>query len=134
MTDVPDFTVAVCTRGRPEKVRAALDSLANQRDSAFPVVVVDQSRPPDPELARRPEDDPNLTVIPDSGTGLSRARNIALRAARTEWIAFLDDDCLVEPDFGASLRAEIESHAEADWVGGHVGEHATPGGDYPPVS
>jgi GT2 family glycosyltransferase len=133
MTDAP-FTVAVCTRGRPDKVRAALDSLASQRDSQFQVIVVDQSRPPDPELARQAEDDPRLSVIPDSGTGLSRARNIALRAAGTEWIAFMDDDCLVEPDFAAALRAEIEAHGEADWVGGHVGEHAPPDEDYVPVS
>jgi GT2 family glycosyltransferase len=134
MTGTTSFTVAVCTRGRPEKVRAALDALADQADREFPVVVVDQSRPPDTELERRASEDDRLTLVPDDGMGLSRARNLALGAADTEWIAFVDDDCLVEPGFAAALREELGSHPEADWLSGNVAEHHSPEGEYLPVT
>jgi GT2 family glycosyltransferase len=134
MTETSSFTVAVCTRGRPEKVRAALDALWRQEGAEFPILVVEQSRSPDPELARRAAGERRLTVIPDDGAGLSRARNLALRAASTEWIAFVDDDCLVEPGFARALAEELSAHPEADWVSGDVAEDGPPRADYVPVT
>ena len=123
-----DFTVAVCTRGRPDKLRATLDAL--ERERSFPVLVVDQSDVPDGEL----EDRPGVRVIHDEGRGLSRARNVALRAVDSEWIVFVDDDCLVEPGFARALREELTAHPDADYLSGEVGEHEPWGGDYPPVT
>ena len=115
----PTLTVAVCTRGRPEQVRATLDAL----DAGAPgvaLLVVDQGPEPAAALAERAAADGRLRVVHDSGRGLSRARNLALAAARSEWIAFVDDDCLVAADFGAALLAEIAAHPTADWIAGDV--------------
>ena len=131
MTDAStsaDFTVAVCTRGRPDKLRATLDAL--EREGPFPIVVVDQSEVPDSDLAQRA----GVQVIRDHGRGLSRARNLALRAVDSEWVVFVDDDCLVQPGFAAALREELASHPQAELVTGDVGEHHSRGGDYPPVA
>jgi glycosyltransferase involved in cell wall biosynthesis len=46
-----DFTVAICTRNRPDQVRATLAALAAQTDPRFPLLVVDQSDEVDPEVA-----------------------------------------------------------------------------------
>jgi GT2 family glycosyltransferase len=128
----PTVTLAVCTRGRPEQVRATLDAL-DRGAAGLPLVVVDQGDEPSAELAARAERSARMRVIPDSGRGLSRARNIALRAAETEWVAFVDDDCLVAPDFGAALLAECAAHPGADWIAGHVGGDAGDG-DLPAVT
>jgi GT2 family glycosyltransferase len=116
----PTLTVAVCTNGRPDKVRATLDAL-DRGAPDLPLLVVDQGPHASDALARRAEHDARLRVLHDKGRGLSRARNLALSRAETDWIAFVDDDCLVEPDFGAALAAEIAAHPDADWVAGHVG-------------
>lgn len=126
------LTVAVCTRGRPDKVRATLDAL-DRGAAEVPLIVVDQGDEPSRELAARAEGDARLRVIHDDGRGLSRARNIASRAADGEWIAFVDDDCLVTPDFAAALIAEIRAHPEADWIAGDVAGDAGPG-DLPLVT
>jgi GT2 family glycosyltransferase len=115
----PTLTVAVCTRGRPEKVAAALDALERGAPD-LRVIVVDQGDAPEPALARRAERDGPLRVLHDGGRGLSRARNIALRAADSDWVAFVDDDCLVAPDFGAALAAELSAHPDVDWIAGDV--------------
>jgi O-antigen biosynthesis protein len=130
---VATVTVAVCTRGRPEHVRTTLDAL-DRGAPDLPLIVVDQGDGPAAVLAARAERSPRVRVIHDRGRGLSRARNIALRAAASEWIAFVDDDCVVEPDFGAALLAECAAHSEADWIAGHVGAGGDRDGDLPPVT
>jgi glycosyltransferase involved in cell wall biosynthesis len=128
----PTLTVAVCTRGRPDKVRATLDAL-DRGAPGTPLIVVDQGEQPEPALARRASESARMRVIHDSGRGLSRARNIALRATDTEWIAFVDDDCLVAPDFASALTAELIGHPSADWVAGHVEGNGSEG-DLPLVT
>lgn len=115
----PTLTVAVCTRGRPDKVRATLDAL-DRGAPDVPLLVVDQGAAPDAALAERAAGGGRLRVIHDAGRGLSRARNLALAAADGDWIAFVDDDCLVAEDFAAALLAEIAAHPEADWIAGDV--------------
>jgi GT2 family glycosyltransferase len=129
------LTVAVCTRGRPDKVRATLDAL-DAGAPGVPLLVVDQGTAPDRALAERAAGDTRMRVIHDSGRGLSRARNLALAATESDWIAFVDDDCLVAADFGAALLAEIAAHPAADWIAGDVraGRSAPVGGDLPPVT
>lgn len=131
----PILTVAVCTRGRPDKVRATLDALAAGAPGV-PVLVIDQGAAPDGALAERAGADARLHVIHDAGRGLSRARNLALSAAEGDWIAFVDDDCLVAEDFGAALLAEIAAHPTADWIAGDVraGRSARGDDDLPPVT
>lgn len=131
----PTLTVAVCTRGRPELMRATLDAL-DAGAPGVPLVVVDQGDAPDRELERRAAGDGRLRVLHDRGRGLSRARNLALGAAATDWVAFVDDDCVVAADFGAALAAELRSHPYADWVAGDVraARAAALDGDLPDVT
>jgi GT2 family glycosyltransferase len=121
----PTLTVAVCSNGRPDKLRATLDAL-DRGAPGVPLVVVDQGTEPSKELTLRAQGDPRLHVLRDGGRGLSRARNLALRSVDSDWIAFVDDDCLVAPDFGTALRHELAAHRDADWIAGHV---AGEGGD-----
>jgi hypothetical protein len=95
-------------------------------------VVVDQSGVQDAGLERRARDG-ELAVIRDSGRGLSRARNQALAAASSAWIAFVDDDCTVETGFGHALAGELRSGPEVDWLSGHVAG-AGADGDLPAVT
>ncbi len=97
------------------------------------MVVVDQGEAPSPELKARAAADPRLTVLHDRGRGLSRARNIALAHVDSDWLAFVDDDCLVATDFGAALLAETAAHPDADWIAGDV-RAAGDASDLPPVT
>jgi glycosyltransferase involved in cell wall biosynthesis len=129
----PSLTVAVCTRGRPDQVRATLDAL-DRGAPGVPVIVVDQGPAPERELAERGRRDSRLRVLHDDGRGLSRARNLALRAAETDWIAYVDDDCLVAADFGEALAAELREHPDVDWVAGNVDGNEAAADDLPPVT
>lgn len=55
----------------------------------------------DPSLSRR------IEVIPGGGNGPAAARNAGWRRSRAEWIAFLDDDVVVDSGWYRDLRIDL---------------------------
>ena len=128
------FAVAIATRNRAGHLARTLDALDAQTDADFTITVVDQSDAPDPELERRAAESDRLRVIDDDGRGTSRARNVAWRETDSQWIAYLDDDCLPEPDWASELRTVLASDPPVEFVSGHVGGEEPGGGDYVAVT
>ena len=50
-------------------------------------------------------DDARITYVEETARGLSHARNAGIRAARGEFLAFIDDDIVVDPRWMASMRS-----------------------------
>jgi GT2 family glycosyltransferase len=115
----PWLTAVVCTRDRPRRLDATLDALTAERADGLTIVVVDQGETLDSALDRRAVAR-ELELVRDAGHGLSRARNLAARCASTQWLAFVDDDCVVEPGFASAARAVVDGHPEAVFVSPHV--------------
>lgn len=92
-TTGPLVTAVIPTRNRPELVvRAARSALAQSYTPLEVVVVVDG---PDPrtEAALSQISDERLRVVClTESVGGSDARNVGVKNAKGEWIAFLDDD------------------------------------------
>ncbi len=130
------FTVAIPTRDRSALLACTLDALETQQAGVPQVVVIDQSDLPDAALRERAESGDWLTVVADDeGRGLSRARNVAWRAIESEWIIYLDDDAVPDPDWSQEITLALRSHPEADLVTGHVFDpNAEARGDYLAVS
>ncbi|HVS32783.1 MAG TPA: PIG-L family deacetylase [Thermoanaerobaculia bacterium] len=95
-------TVVVRTKDRPALLREALGSIAAGQYPAEVVVVNDGGSPPDPG--------DGVTVV-DHGSprGRSEAMNSGVRAARTRFIAFLDDDDLFYPEHLPALGAAVSA-------------------------
>jgi GT2 family glycosyltransferase len=98
-----ELTIAVCTRERPESLRSCLERIRLGVDNRHEVLVVDNAPVSDgtervvDELA---QDGMRIRRVVEGAPGLSRARNLALREANTEYLAYTDDDTL--PDVGWS--------------------------------
>ena len=93
MSDQPLVSAVIPTHNRPELVVRAAKTALNQTHPNMEVVVVVDG--PDDSTSKA------LSAIPDSrlrvvtlpsSQGGSGARNAGVRAAKGEWIAFLDDD------------------------------------------
>jgi GT2 family glycosyltransferase len=55
--------------------------------------------------------------------GLSLARNLGLREAKSEIVAFADDDVYFEPGWLDAIVAAFRDHPDADCIGGHTTPH-----------
>ena len=99
MTLVPEVSVVVPTRFRPELVTRAVRGVLAQTMADLEVVVVVDG--PDDEtaaaLAAVGDDRIRVLVQPVKG-GAPHARNVGARAARGRWTAMLDDDDEWLPD------------------------------------
>jgi len=100
MNSAPVVSVVVATRERPMLAERALASIASQTFQDFETIVVDDGST---ELARHSYRQIcerygerfrfHATVPPESlGSGPAAVRNRGIRAARGDYVAFLDDD------------------------------------------
>jgi GT2 family glycosyltransferase len=113
------FSVVIPTRGRPAQLKRCLAALANlDTAAAFEVVVVDDGG----TLDLRREDSAGLEhveVVRRAQAGPAAARNAGVAAASGDWIAFVDDDCRVEPGWLTALGDALAAHPH-DAVAGKV--------------
>ncbi|MGY1779832.1 HAD-IIIA family hydrolase [Geodermatophilus sp. SYSU D01036] len=99
-------TVVVPTIGRPS-LDVLLDALAAMPGPRPAELVVVDDRPAGSPLAVDRPGLPPVRVVRTGGGGPARARNLGWRTARTEWIAFLDDDVVPDPDWYERLAQDL---------------------------
>ncbi len=108
-------TVAICTRGRPEVLDACLAALARSDGGITEVLVVDNA--PTDDAARRVAEKWGARYCVEPRSGLSRARNTAVRQSMGEVVAYLDDDCVPEPGWARALLRPFVNDAVYAAVG-----------------
>jgi glycosyltransferase involved in cell wall biosynthesis len=98
-------------------VAEALESAFAQTFRDFEVVVVNDGSPDTPALERAlaPYLD-RITYVRQENRGLSGARNTAIRHARGRFVALLDSDDVLEPDYLAVQVAAIDGDPPLDVV------------------
>jgi len=63
---------------------------------------------------------PGLRRIAEPRQGLTPARQCGVRASTADWVAFVDDDCILAPDWIAGALRFAAAHPEAGGFGGRV--------------
>jgi glycosyltransferase involved in cell wall biosynthesis len=119
-----DLTVCICTHNRPRYVRDCLDGLGRQTISRdrFAILIVDSASSPGPAnelatLAARHD----ARLIRLDRPGVSLARNAGAWAARTCFIAYIDDDAIPAPDWlDAILTAIAKPGRRPALIGGRI--------------
>lgn len=104
------FSVIVPTRGDSAKLLPLLDALARQtfpRDR-FEILISFDGAAPAPEISRKLTEASARALEAGARRGPGAARNLAARAARGDYLAFTEDDCLPAIDWlkDAALRLE----------------------------
>lgn len=117
LANAPFISVVVCTRDRPEQIKKCLNRLAGQQYPRFEVVVVDNAPTSDAlryVVEEHASDRVEFRYCVEPLPGLSWARNAGIAAAKSDIIAFLDDDD--EPD-EYWLAQVADGFARGDRVG-----------------
>jgi glycosyltransferase involved in cell wall biosynthesis len=105
-----ELTAIVATRDRPDKLAACLQALHRQRtDISLDILVVDDRSRDPAAVAHAVATAPGARLLAVSTPGISSARNTGVLAARTDYLAFTDDDCLVQPGWGRALLERLRA-------------------------
>lgn len=130
---LPDTSLIICTRNRPELLAAALASVLRGAQVPAEIVVIDQSDHPALTLTAQIPAGCDVRHVPSKTAGVSRARNEATRLARHSTLVFTDDDVIAPGAwFGTLVQALADAPPGTVVVGRVVpGEPETPGGFVP---
>jgi glycosyltransferase involved in cell wall biosynthesis len=113
----PTVSIVIPTFNRLKYLRLAIDSVFAQTFEAWELIVADDGSDGETlayliSIAQRP----GVKLLQLSHTGNPGAvRNVALRAARGEYIAFLDSDDVWVPEKLALQIASLQAHPERGW-------------------
>jgi len=112
---LPATSLIICTRNRPQLLSDTVDSVLTGHVVPTEIVIIDQSTQPHSSLATiKPDRACAFHYVWSHSMGLSRSRNEGLAAAHHEWIAILDDDMYIHPDwFGTLMQTLIEAGPRA---------------------
>ena len=88
-----ELSVIICTSGRPESLKKALQSLKQQSFEDFETLIMRESP-------------------------LVKARDLGWRKAKGEIVAWIDDDVILDKDWAKNLTAIFQDHPEAGGVSG----------------
>jgi glycosyltransferase involved in cell wall biosynthesis len=124
MSERVDVSVVMSTYNGAAVLPEALDSIVNQvaHDLAYEVIVVDNNsndgtRAVIESYAAR---HPRLRYVFEPRQGVSYGRNAGIVQAQGPILAFFDDDVFVSPDWLTTIKATMDEHPEAGFIGGKV--------------
>jgi len=115
-----DVSLIIPSRERPQLLLDAVRSVLAGDALPAEIVVVDQSRAPNRELAELER----VVYVPSRSVGLSAARNLGIGASHHAVLVFLDDDMLVDRGWLRAIVAELRRRGPGWTVTGQVLEGA----------
>jgi len=105
----PQVTVAVCTHDRAYSIGRTLESLRQQSYPNLEVLVIDNRPSSDSTEWLVRTRYPDFHYIREDRIGLDWARNRAISEARSEIIAFIDDDTIADPLWAQALVSAFDT-------------------------
>ena len=93
----PSITIVICTRRRSKALRACLGAIAKMHRAPDEIIVVDNS--PGDEDTKAVAIDFRALYLIEPIAGLSRARNLGMESAKSEIVAYIDDDAVPHEDW-----------------------------------
>jgi hypothetical protein len=106
---MPKVSVIIPTYNRSQSVREAIESVLAQTYRDHEVIVVDDGSADDTPAVLGSFGD-RIKAIRQANAGVSAARNAGIRAARGDWLAFLDSDDLWVPGKLERQMADVAAY------------------------
>lgn len=115
-SDHGHVSIVICTKDRPTELARAIASIraSGEAGQCAEIVVVEETDAP------RTLPGVRYIHLPREGQGFGYARNVGLREAQGDLIAFMDDDCVAEQGWTESLTAPFRSDPNVLGVAGAV--------------
>ncbi len=122
-TASPSFSIIVPVYNRPDEINDLLKSLDQQTDKDFEIVIVeDGSTVRCGKQCESFKKSIRIKYFYKDNEGRSIARNYGMDRADGDFFIFIDSDCILPPDYIASLKKAI-AEKPADCFGGPDAAH-----------
>lgn len=110
---MPKVSVIIPIYNKEKYLKQCLDSVANQSEGDFEVIMVDDgSTDSSAEIAKGYLTDKRFYYIYQKNSGVSAARNNGIGHATGEWIAFIDSDDSIVEDYIKRLWEETNDYVD----------------------
>jgi O-antigen biosynthesis protein len=117
------LSVVVATCANAQSVVCCVEAIRSSVAGPFEIIVV-ENRPARSTVERALEErfpsDERIRYVEEHHSGLARARNTGLNAARGDLVAFTDDDVLVDPAWVPAVRAVFATAPDIGCVTGLI--------------
>ncbi|MDR1197450.1 MAG: glycosyltransferase [Prevotellaceae bacterium] len=118
MQDKIRFSIVVPVLNRPQEIKEFLDSLAQQTDRDFEVIIMEgDSIQPCDEICKEYSKALNIKHIKNQILSRSIRRNSGIEAASGNYVILFDSDCILPPQYIRTVRKQL-SENYADCFGG----------------
>ncbi|RUT02707.1 glycosyl transferase [Dulcicalothrix desertica PCC 7102] len=91
---MPEITVIIPAYNAEKTILETIKSIQEQTFSNFEIIVINDGSTDDTQLVLEKIKEPRLKIISSQNEGVSAARNKGIKAAQSEYIAFIDADDL----------------------------------------
>lgn len=111
------FSIAIVTKNRKKELEKCLDSISGQSYKNYQIIIIDN----DPKLsAKNTINNKKYKKIDISyyyhhGT-VPKCRNFAMKIAKTEYLAFVDDDCILDKNWLKEGEKTINENINLSYV------------------
>ena len=112
------ISVIIVTKNRPIKLSQALKSVFENKIKANEVIVINEGS--SLQKIKRKFPQKSLKFFNLAKTNLSSGRNLAIKKAKSEIIAFTDDDCIVDENWLANIEKSFKKSPQTVAVFGKV--------------
>lgn len=106
------ISVVIPLYNKERFVAATLDSVLGQTFTDFEVIVIDDGSTDDSAHIVQGYSDPRVSYVKTEHQGVSTARNLGIKKAQYDWIAFLDADDWWAPEFLAEMTLAMDQFSE----------------------
>jgi len=127
MTQAPFLELVICTYNNAGLLEQVLDAIAQQQvpsSSNWGVLIVNNNCTDTTETivnrAIQAGQIPQLRMVNEPRQGLTPARLCGIQHTTAPWVAFIDDDCVLQPDWVAEAIAFATQHPTCGGFGGRV--------------
>lgn len=111
INDMPLISIVIPTYNHAHFIGRALQSVLNQTHTNWEAIVIDNYSQDNTDEVVGRFADPRITLLKIHNKGvIAASRNMGIRAAKGEWIAFLDSDDWWKPAKLAKASAEFKSY------------------------
>ena len=108
----PVISIIVPVYKTEKQLRRCIDSILAQTFKEFELILIDDGSPDGcPAICDEyAEKDNRISVIHKENEGLAEVRNVGVRAAKGQYIGFVDSDDYIEPDMYERLYTELKEN------------------------